>query len=240
MDNQSKIQLFTNEELDMKVRVVEINGEPWLVGKEVAEVLGYKNTRDALSKHVDEEDKNTVAIYDGIGNPNKVIINESGLYSLVLRSKLPEAKKFKRWVTSEVLPSIRKHGMYATDDLLNDPDLMIKAASKIKEEREGRLKAESQVKELTDKVVKLSIDVNNLEKRTVKGTTLTDISCCTDTPRRLIEDYCFSMGWYSKKNNEVIIHDITLVTATRRNAIEFTNKGAEILIQQFSKNGKLF
>lgn len=240
MDNQSKIQLFTNEELDMKVRVVEINGEPWLVGKDVAEVLGYKNTRDALSKHVDEEDKNTVAIYDGIGNPNKVIINESGLYSLVLRSKLTEAKKFKRWVTSEVLPSIRKHGMYATDDLLNDPDLMIKAANKIKEEREGRLKAESQVKELTDKVVKLSIDVNNLEKRTVKGTTLTDISCCTDTPRRLIEDYCFSMGWYSKKNNEVIIHDITLVTATRRNAIEFTSKGAEILIQQFSKNGKLF
>lgn len=240
MDNQSKIQLFTNEELDMKVRVVEINGEPWLVGKDVAEVLGYKNTRDALSKHVDEEDKNTVAIYDGIGNPNKVIINESGLYSLVLRSKLTEAKKFKRWVTSEVLPSIRKHGMYATDDLLNDPDLMIKAASKIKEEKEGRLKAESQVKELTDKVVKLSIDVNNLEKRTVKGTTLTDISCCTDTPRRLIEDYCFSMGWYSKKNTEVIIHDITLVTATRRNAIEFTNKGAEILIQQFSKNGKLF
>lgn len=240
MDNQSKIQLFTNEELDMKVRVVEINGEPWLVGKDVAEVLGYKNTRDALSKHVDEEDKNTVAIYDGIGNPNKVIINESGLYSLVLRSKLTEAKKFKRWVTSEVLPSIRKHGMYATDDLLNDPDLMIEAANKIKEEREGRLKAESQVKELTDKVVKLSIDVNNLEKRTVKGTTLTDISCCTDTPRRLIEDYCFSMGWYSKKNNEVIIHDTTLVTATRRNAIEFTSKGAEILIQQFSKNGKLF
>lgn len=240
MDNQSKIQLFTNEELDMKVRVVEINGEGWLVGKDVAEVLGYKNTRDALSKHVDDEDKNTVAIHDGIGNPNKVIINESGLYSLVLRSKLPEAKKFKRWVTSEVLPSIRKHGMYATDDLLNDPDLMIKAANKIKEEKEGRLKAESQVKELTDKVVKLSIDVNNLEKRTVKGTTLTDISCCTDTPRRLIEDYCFSKGWYSKKNNEVIIHDITLVTATRRNAIEFTSKGAEILIQQFSKNGKLF
>lgn len=240
MDNQSKIQLFTNEELDMKVRVVEINGEPWLFGKDVAEVLGYKNTRDALSKHVDDEDKNTVAIHDGIGNPNKVIINESGLYSLVLRSKLPEAKKFKRWVTSEVLPSIRKHGMYATDDLLNDPDLMIKAANKIKEEKEGRLKAESQVKELTDKVVKLSIDVNNLEKRTVKGTTLTDISCCTDTPRRLIEDYCFSNGWYSKKNNKVIIHDITLVTATRRNAIEFTSKGAEILIQQFSKNGKLF
>lgn len=240
MDNQSKIQLFTNEELDMKVRVVEINGEPWLVGKDVAEVLGYSNTSDALKKHVDIEDKG-VAKCDTLGGSQEmIVINESGLYSLVLRSKLPGAKKFRRWVTSEVLPSIRKHGMYATDDLLNDPDLMIEAANKIKEEREGRLKAESQVKELTDKVVKLSIDVNNLEKRTVKGTTLTDISCCTDTPRRLIEDYCFSMGWYSKKNNEVIIHDITLVTATRRNAIEFTSKGAEILIQQFSKNGKLF
>lgn len=244
MDNQSKIQLFTNEELDMKVRVVEINGEGWLVGKDVAEVLGYANPSKAVLNHVDPEDKIMEMItHSQNGNVVKTqtaLINESGLYSLVLRSKLPEAKKFKRWVTSEVLPSIRKHGMYAADDLLNDPDLMIKAANKIKEEREGRLKAESQVKELTDKVVKLSIDVNNLEKRTVKGTTLTDISCCTDTPRRLIEDYCFSMGWYSKKNNEVIIHDITLVTATRRNAIEFTSKGAEILIQQFSKNGKLF
>lgn len=240
MDNQSKIQLFTNEELDMKVRVVEINGEPWLVGKDVAEVLGYKNPRKALLDHVDVEDKGVTKCDTLGGSQEMTVINESGLYSLVLRSKLPVAKKFKRWVTSEVLPSIRKHGMYATDDLLNDPDLMIKAANKIKEEKEGRLKAESQVKELTDKVVKLSIDVNNLEKRTVKGTTLTDISCCTDTPRRLIEDYCFSMGWYSKKNNEVIIHDITLVTATRRNAIEFTSKGAEILIQQFSKNGKLF
>lgn len=240
MDNQSKIQLFTNEELDMKVRVVEINGEPWLVGKDVAEVLGYSNTAKAIRDHVDIEDKLSERIVLSGQNREVIVINESGLYSLVLRSKLPEAKKFKRWVTSEVLPSVRKHGMYATDDLLNDPDLMIKAANKIKEEKEGRLKAESQVKELTDKVVKLSIDVNNLEKRTVKGTTLTDISCCTDTPRRLIEDYCFSKGWYSKKNNEVIIHDITLVTATRRNAIEFTSKGAEILIQQFSKNGKLF
>lgn len=241
MDNQSKIQLFTNEELDMKVRVVEINGEPWLVGKDVAEVLGYARPTKAIQDHVDDEDKDEIPIWDSIGRrQNTPIINESGFYSLLLRSKLPEAKKFKRWVTSEVLPSIRKHGMYATDDLLNDPDLMIKAANKIKEEKEGRLKAESQVKELTDKVVKLSIDVNNLEKRTVKGTTLTDISCCTDTPRRLIEDYCFSKGWYSKKNNKVIIHDTTLVTATRRNAIEFTSKGAEILIQQFSKNGKLF
>lgn len=231
-----------------EVEVFELNGQVLFNPRHVGECLDIspEGVRKAITrmngrqvikiKNSDVTDSNIRKL----NNAGENFLTESGVYKLIFKSKKKEAEKFQDWVTDEVLPSIRKHGMYATDDLLNDPDLMIKAANKIKEEREGRLKAESQVKELTDKVVKLSIDVNNLEKRTVKGTTLTDISCCTDTPRRLIEDYCFSMGWYSKKNNEVIIHDITLVTATRRNAIEFTDKGAEILIQQFSKNGKLF
>jgi len=89
------------------------HGEPWFVGKDVATALGYSNPRDALAKHVDSEDKNTVANRDGTsGNPNMTVINESGLYSLILSSKLPTAKQFKRWVTSEVLPSIRKTGQY--------------------------------------------------------------------------------------------------------------------------------
>lgn len=116
---QSNLQIFNfvNNEVSNKVRVIEINGDPWFVGKDVATVLGYKNTRDAMNKHVDTEDKNTVAIHDGItrGNPNQTIINESGLYSLILSSKLPTAKAFKHWVTSEVLPTIRKHGAYLTD-----------------------------------------------------------------------------------------------------------------------------
>lgn len=231
---------------DNEVEVFEWNGQVLFNPRHVAECLGIKNVKDNISKMNEKQvikltnSKVGITDFRKLHNTGENFLTESGVYKLIFKSKKKEAEKFQDWVTDEVLPSIRKHGMYATDDLLNDPDLMIKAANKIKEEREGRLKAESQVKELTDKVVKLSIDVNNLEKRTVKGTTLTDISCCTDTPRRLIEDYCFSMGWYSKKNNEVIIHDITLVTATRRNAIEFTSKGAEILIQQFSKNGKLF
>lgn len=138
------VQLFVNKELELEVRAVEINGEGWLVGKDVAEVLGYSNSRDALSNHVDDEDKSSVAIYDGRQNRNMTIINESGLYSLVLSSKLPGAKKFKRWVTSDVLPSIRKHGMYATDELLDNPDLLIAAATKLKEERAARLEAEKQ------------------------------------------------------------------------------------------------
>ena len=108
----NELKIFENPEFG-KVRVVNINGEAWLVGKDVAETLGYSNTRDAIYKHVDDEDKNTVAIHDGKGNPNQVVINESGLYSLVLSSKLPTAKKFKHWVTSEVLPAIRKTGSYS-------------------------------------------------------------------------------------------------------------------------------
>ncbi|MFP7242717.1 phage antirepressor [Pediococcus pentosaceus] len=140
-----------------EVRTVLINDEPYFVGKDIADVLGYLNTRDALSKHVDEEDKNSVAIHDGKkGNPNQVVINESGMYSLVLSSKLPNAKKFKRWVTNEVLPSIRKHGAYMTDEKIEEallnPDTIINLATQLKNEREGRLIAEQQVKEFQPKV----------------------------------------------------------------------------------------
>ncbi len=109
----NEIQIFNNEEFG-RIRLVLINDEPWIVGKDVAQALGYSNHRDALYKHVDDEDKNTVAIRDGIqGNPNMIIINESGLYALIFGSKLPSARRFKHWVTSEVLPTIRKTGRYS-------------------------------------------------------------------------------------------------------------------------------
>ncbi|CAJ0596460.1 unnamed protein product [Cylicocyclus nassatus] len=108
----NEIFTFTNEEFNVHMRTVQVDGEVWFVAKDIAEVLGYSNTRDAIAKHVDEEDKDSVAIYDGKGNPNMTIINESGMYSLVLSSKLPTAKKFKRWVTAEVLPELRKNGFY--------------------------------------------------------------------------------------------------------------------------------
>lgn len=126
-----------------QVRALTIDNEPYFVGKDVAEILGYKNTRDALNKHVDSEDKNTVAICDGIkkGNPNQTVINESGLYSLIISSKLPSAKQFKHWVTSEVLPAIRKHGAYMTDQkaeaIVTDKnalaDLLQQASDQLKE-----------------------------------------------------------------------------------------------------------
>lgn len=135
---------------DQQVRTVVRDGEPWFVGKDVADILGYKNQRDALAKHVDDEDKNSVAIRDGIqGNPNKVVINESGLYSLIVASKLPTAKVFKRWVTSEVLPTIRKHGAYMDTDIIEkslaDPDFLIQLATTLKEEKQRRMNAEAKI-----------------------------------------------------------------------------------------------
>lgn len=107
------LQIFSNPEFG-QVRTVEIDGTPWLVGKDVAVALGYKKPENALASHVDDEDKTTTLIQgDGSEYKSKmVIINESGLYSLILSSKMPKAKAFKRWVTSEVLPAIRKNGVY--------------------------------------------------------------------------------------------------------------------------------
>lgn len=131
----NELQIFKNEEFG-EVRVIEKDGQPWFIARDVAEVLGYSNASDAIGTHVDSDDKG-IANTDTLGGIQKMtVINESGLYALVFGSKLPSAKQFKRWVTHEVLPSIRKHGMYATDELLDNPDLLIKVATALKEERE--------------------------------------------------------------------------------------------------------
>ena len=135
----NELQTFSNAEFG-SVRVVEIKNEPWFVGKDVADILGYSNSRKAISDHVDEEDKGVTKCDTLGGIQDLVIINESGLYSLVLSSKLESAKKFKRWVTAEVLPSIRKHGAYMTEQTLEEaltsPDFLIKLATQLKEAKE--------------------------------------------------------------------------------------------------------
>ena len=135
------------------VRTVIINNEPYFVGKDVAEILGYTNPRQALKNHVDEDDKGVSKCDTPGGKQDLVIINESGLYSLILSSKLPQAKEFKRWVTSEVLPTIRKHGMFATDELLDNPDFAIATLQKLKEEREAKKLLEATIEEQKPKVI---------------------------------------------------------------------------------------
>lgn len=110
----TNLQLFENPEFG-SIRTVELGGEPWLVGKDVARALGYQNGSRDINRHVDLEDRQVVALSDGKQDRPTILINESGLYGLVLASKLPTAKKFRRWVTSEVLPVIRKQGAYTTE-----------------------------------------------------------------------------------------------------------------------------
>lgn len=137
----NELQIFNHPDFG-QVRTVTINDEPWFVGKDVADVLGYSNSRKALADHVSEDDKRDgVTIRDAIGREqNPVLINESGLYSLILSSKLPGAKEFKHWVTSEVLPSIRKHGAYMTPETLQaailNPDTMIQLCQQLKNEQD--------------------------------------------------------------------------------------------------------
>lgn len=136
----NELKIFANPEFG-EVRTVEVNGEPWLIGKDVAQVLGYSNTADAIQKHVDKEDKLQSQIAISGQNRKVIFINESGLYSLCLSSKLPSAKKFRRWVTSEVLPAIRKHGVYMTNqkayDITHNPeslaDLLLQAGEQLKQ-----------------------------------------------------------------------------------------------------------
>ena len=137
---ENLMKTFENQEFG-KVRVVEISGEPWMVGKDVAEALGYTKARNAIATHVDTDDKKDAPVQGDLGGTQSMtVINEAGMYSLVFSSKLPGARKFKHWITSEVLPSIRKHGVYMTpekiEEVLMNPEFIIKLATELKEEKQ--------------------------------------------------------------------------------------------------------
>lgn len=152
----NELQVFNNTELG-SVRTTTINGEPFFVGKDVAGILGYSNGRKALIDHVDAEDKG-VTKCDTLGGMQELtVINESGLYSLILSSKLPNAKKFKHWVTAEVLPTLRKHGAYLTtetlEEVMNDPDAWIRVLTDLKNERSQKEKLQIEVTKSKPKVI---------------------------------------------------------------------------------------
>lgn len=192
----TKVQIFTNSEFG-SVRTVMVEGTPMFVGKDVAEILGYSNPRKAILDHVDEEDKKDgVTIRDSIGrNQNPIFINESGLYSLILSSHMPNAKTFKRWVTSEVLPAIRKTGMYATEYLLENPDVAIAAFTALKEERERN-------KVLTNTIAIQNQQINELKP---KASYYDVILSSKDviSMRVLSKDYGKSAQWMNNKLHEL-------------------------------------
>lgn len=158
------LQIFKNEEFGT-IRTITVDNEPWFVGKDVAEILGYTNPQKALRDHIDEDDKTLNELFT-VNGTKGVLINESGLYSLIIASKLPKAKKFKHWVTSEVLPSIRKTGGYiAGQESLSDDELLEKAllvAQRRIEEKNKLIASQKQIiGELTPKAEYVDIILNN-------------------------------------------------------------------------------
>lgn len=150
-----KLKVFENSNFG-KIRVLGIDGEPWFIAVDIAKVLDYRTAYD-MTRILDEDEKGTQIVRTPGGNQNVIVINESGIYSSILRSRKPEAKQFKKWVTSEVLPSIRKHGAYLTNQtvekVLTDPDFLIQLALNLKEEREKRLIAETELQENKPKII---------------------------------------------------------------------------------------
>lgn len=151
----SNIKIFNFE--DLPVRTTTVDNEPYFVGNDVAQILGYEDYRGAINKKVDSDDKLRSQIDHAGQKRNVTLINESGLYSLIFSSKLESAKRFKRWVTSEVLPSIRKHGLYATDNVientLNNPDYIINILTEYKKEKEQNLLLQKEVETNKPKVL---------------------------------------------------------------------------------------
>ena len=151
-----EMQIFSNPEFG-QVRVVERDGASWFVGKDVAEKLGYQNTSKALADHVDDVDKLNNVSLSSLGQRGGWLINESGVYSLILSSKLPKAKQFKRWVTSEILPAIHKHGAYMTEETLEkaltSPDFLIRLATELKDEKEKRKQVEADLEAAKPKML---------------------------------------------------------------------------------------
>lgn len=151
-----QLQTFMYNEQAVRT-LFDSKGEVFFVGNDVAKLLGYSNYRNAVINHVDTEDKQRTQIEDAGQSREMTIINESGLYSLILSSKLPTAKQFKRWVTSEVLPNIRKHGTHMTSEtiekVLADPDTIIQIATQLKEERAKRMQAEVIIEQQKPKVL---------------------------------------------------------------------------------------
>ena len=260
----NEVQIFKNPELG-QVRTVVIDGEPWFVGKDVAIALGYEKPTKAVSSHVDEEDKKmgiqngAPSIKDSLGRTQyPVFINESGLYSLVLSSKLPTAKKFKRWITSEVLPAIRKHGAYMTpekiEEALLNPDTLIKLATELKSEREARKHAEMEaasakqvIGELKPKADYTDLILSN--KSTVPVTVIAkDYGMSAKVFNEMLHElhviYKLSEQWllYAKYQNKGYTHSKTFHfthssgTPACRMQTEWTQKGRLFLYQLLKKH----
>ena len=211
MTNTVQVFNFENSE----IRTTVIDDTPYFVGKDVAKTLGYKDTVNAIKSHVDDEDKRGWQITTPSGNQNMTVVTESGVYALIFGSKLPSAKKFKRWVTNDVLPDIRKHGAYLTNDkieeILLSPDTLIKVATELKNEREKNVLLTQQVSESRPKA-----DYYDKIMQSKSLVTITQIA----------KDY----GWSAKQMNDKL-HEL---------GVQYKIGGQWVLYSKYQDKGYTF
>lgn len=231
--NQPEVFNFENNE----VRTVLVDDEPYFVGKDIADVLGYVNTRDALSKHVDLEDKHRVAIRDTMGrSQNVVAINESGLYSLTISSKLPNAKTFKRWVTKEVLPSIRRHGMYAKDELVNNPELFLEVLENYKTEKEKNKMLATELKE-TQPIISYYNEI----LQSNETLTITQIAADYGMSGQAMNQLLKRLRVQRKVNNQwVLFSDLVKKGLTKSETKRVQNGNKTVITTRWTQKGRLF
>lgn len=192
----NELQIFNNEEFG-NVRSLMIDNEPWFVGKDVATDLGYQNGSRDINRHVDEEDRRKVMVFDGKQNKETIVINESGLYALVFGSKLPNAKKFKHWVTSEVLPTLRKTGSYAK--VPTDPRELLMLTIKAHEQTAQRVDVlEEKVSDLEKSTTIDSSQQYTLE-RIAKTTVISALGGIDSRAYQLMSRKLFSNIWRDYK-----------------------------------------
>lgn len=196
----NELQIFQNKEFG-EVRSLVINNEPWFVGKDVAEALGYgegKSLNNAVAKHVDDEDKGVTEMMTPGGKQNVTIINESGLYSLILSSKLPNAKKFKRWVTSEVLPTLRKTGSYAKAP--TDPRQLLKLTIEAHEQTAQRVDVLEEKVSSLEKSTTIDSSQQQMLEKIAKATVIRTLGGFDSRAYQLMSRKIFSNIWRDYKN----------------------------------------
>lgn len=240
----NNLKIFENNEFGQIRTILDEQGEPWFVGKDVADVLQYSNTRDALARHVDKEDKSDVAIHDGRQNRKQTVINESGLYSLIFSSKMKKAKEFKRWVTSEVLPAIRKDGGYMVTKEGESEEELIARALIVAQKSIDRLELENKQKDQIIGELKPKADYTDKILQSTSVVTITSIAKDYGLSGHKMNKLLHELGIQYKQGNQWLIyakyHDKGY---THSETVEFPRSDGTLdvnMITKWTQKGRLF
>lgn len=244
VDIMSNVELFKFE--GQEVRTVLKDDEVWFVGKDVTDVLGYQNGSRDINRHVFEDDRQTISLNDGVQSRQTIIINESGLYALIFGSRLESAQRFKHWVTSEVLPSVRKHGAYMTDQVLEktlqDPDFMIGLLTQLKDEREKRTQLEVKSKQQEQQIAEMKPKADYVDNILKSGKSLTvkQISADYGMTSHAMNKLLHELGVQYKQSKQWFLYKKYLSSGYTKSETYIDRYGCPHMYTKWTQKGRLF